>query len=560
VDLLPPGASRALVDHLVGLEPELVERVVARVDGNPLFAVQLVGDWVSRGVLVPSADGFRLAAGTDVSIPDDLYAVWTARLDRFLDGRPANDAVALEMAAILGQDVEGALWTRVTALAQVSTAPDLFERALAERLIRPLDGGARPDWSFVHGMLRETLERRARDAGRYAAHHRAAARALGGKNDRGIAERLARHRHEGGDPLGALDLWTTAMEERHQTGEDTFVPALVEAWEESASAAGIPESDPRRCLPLYWRAVALRALGRPDENPPNLVARSTRWAWPARERALAWLETMGRQQWAGDLQGAIAAIEVGLQWAELAGAHDIQVRLLTGSATFHAGLGRFDAALAAAQAAVALVERVPSRLGLSAVVAQAQSLTMSGRYRAAGPWLERARREARVLGSRVIEAQVLLLQADVAFEDGDVEGAERLASESLAIERALASGRLAVALHNVGLGRVLAGRPHDALALLEEAHDAFERQGRGVWINAIALRAPRLSCRARSLGGRRGPSPRLGGDDGGSTMHGHRRRSLCGGGGDDGRGGPTTGPRRAVVCVRACAVARPGSE
>ena len=56
---------RRLVEELLRLDPGLAARVAERTDGNPLFAVQRVGDWVERGVLVPTARGLALDAGED---------------------------------------------------------------------------------------------------------------------------------------------------------------------------------------------------------------------------------------------------------------------------------------------------------------------------------------------------------------------------------------------------------------------------------------------------------------------------------------------------------------
>jgi hypothetical protein len=55
----------------LGIEGALAERVARRTSGNPLFAVQLVGDWVSRGLLEPSQGGFRLTQGAKVDLPED---------------------------------------------------------------------------------------------------------------------------------------------------------------------------------------------------------------------------------------------------------------------------------------------------------------------------------------------------------------------------------------------------------------------------------------------------------------------------------------------------------
>jgi hypothetical protein len=51
VGALGPEHHASLVHELLGLEGALATQVKERTAGNPLFAVQLVGDWVQRGVL-----------------------------------------------------------------------------------------------------------------------------------------------------------------------------------------------------------------------------------------------------------------------------------------------------------------------------------------------------------------------------------------------------------------------------------------------------------------------------------------------------------------------------
>ena len=69
VDPLRPDHSRQLVQLLLALDGQLATRVEERVHGNPGFAVQLVGDWVQRDLLVRGEEGFILAPGAQVALP-----------------------------------------------------------------------------------------------------------------------------------------------------------------------------------------------------------------------------------------------------------------------------------------------------------------------------------------------------------------------------------------------------------------------------------------------------------------------------------------------------------
>lgn len=86
VDLEPLEQSnhRRLVEHLLGLEPEVAGDVAERTEGNPLFAIQLVGDWVERGILEVGSRGFQIAAGEQISLPADIHRVLVRRIEEVI--------------------------------------------------------------------------------------------------------------------------------------------------------------------------------------------------------------------------------------------------------------------------------------------------------------------------------------------------------------------------------------------------------------------------------------------------------------------------------------------
>lgn len=187
---LPPlgdGDQRALVTHLLGLDSALQQTLAQRAGGNPLFAIQLLGDWIDRGLLRPDSGGFRLVEGARIPLPDDLAATWQARIARRTRGD--DEAIAVERAAVLcahAPAIPPGAWPG---------RGDLRERLLDARLLVATPEGA---VRFVHGMLREALERRATAAGRLADHHRWAAARVDDPERRGL------HLLAAGDPAGAV--------------------------------------------------------------------------------------------------------------------------------------------------------------------------------------------------------------------------------------------------------------------------------------------------------------------------------------------------------------------
>jgi hypothetical protein len=90
-------------DLLAGLVPGLPDdaaaRIIARADGVPLYAVEIVRMLVAQGAL-EAADGVYRPVGNlaDLAVPDTLHSLIAARLD----GLEPADRALLQAAAVLG--------------------------------------------------------------------------------------------------------------------------------------------------------------------------------------------------------------------------------------------------------------------------------------------------------------------------------------------------------------------------------------------------------------------------------------------------------------------------
>jgi len=248
-----------LVRQLLGLESHLAVEVERRTGGHPLFAVQLVGEWVQRGLLEPGRRGFRLKDGALPDVPDDLRQVWAQRIDRFLHGRSLADAVSLELAAVLGHDVAWEDWEAVCDQAGLHASGDLIEALLAGHLARCGSDGPQSGWSFQHGLVREALEARAQTQGRLADHHARCAAMLTDRDGRGVAERRARHLLAAEHPSHAIAPLLAAIDERLAAGDHAAANVLLterdRALQSVSDPMGIAEGQVR------WGRLAAR-LGR----------------------------------------------------------------------------------------------------------------------------------------------------------------------------------------------------------------------------------------------------------------------------------------------------------
>jgi serine/threonine protein kinase/tetratricopeptide (TPR) repeat protein len=396
VDPLPDDDQLRLVGELVGLEGELARRVAARTGGNPAFAVALVEDWVSRGVLSPSGAGFTLQDGAVADLPDDLYALWQAHLDQALAGHSEAVWRALEVGAALGMHVDTAEWQRICRRMGADASLDALESLLARRLLVAAD--LRASWQFVHGMVRESLLRRATEGGRLVGIHqrvlddlslrrhvddqRMARHLLGAGRTPEAMSRLmqaARGLFSSGNAPGALDLCDQAEAACLDGGLE-----LVQRWrpaiaiqrarclvllgrldEAEASANLVAGDDQAASVEKVEAAIIVATLGilrgRLEESRDHLVALSAqaeRQGW-RREQARALRSLSIARHQLGDLSGAIRASQAGRTAAQECQDPATWVECTLQLASTLAELEHYDEARQVTDEALAARDRIP---------------------------------------------------------------------------------------------------------------------------------------------------------------------------------------------------------
>ncbi len=254
-----------LVQELLHLEGELAEQVEKRTQGNPLFAVQLVGDWVRRGVLEVGQTGFVLRPGERAVIPDDIHELWAARVDQALEEIGESNLPALELAAVLGTEVDESEWRGACRVMGFAIDPDLVSSLVRHGLARRADSS----WTFAHGMLRESLERSARENGRFPKLHRACATTLQIRFDanpqRGMAERLGRHLALGDRQEEALGPLLAGARERRAMSDYTGALGVLDRRDRLLDDVNVPPTDPRRGEGWVARADVLICMGRLED-------------------------------------------------------------------------------------------------------------------------------------------------------------------------------------------------------------------------------------------------------------------------------------------------------
>jgi tetratricopeptide (TPR) repeat protein len=498
---LSPEAHRALVGELLRLEPELAERVASRTEGNPLFATELLSDWVARGVLVPGPRGLMLAPGEEPGVPASVRELWVSRLDHVLERHGEDARTALELLAVLGNEVELQEWVALAALVGAATSERLVTPLVDARLVERTPRGLR----FLHGMLRETIEQGFRGTPRFAHFHAACAAMLEAHGGDDAAERVGRHWLLGRRPERALAPLLVGARERLARGDVHVALELV-----ALRDAAIERLGPTRA----------EGAGRVAGWLVEIEARLTQGDSEAAARALARAEAVAARE---DERIALAVVHGELAYAD--GRYDEAARVLasaergapTEGLRARAQLGLGDVAyrrgrLAEAErhyaAALAGVERaglagrrlvgehLRALWGLGYVALWRRALPEAAAH------FERQRALAARFARRLDEARALSALGEVARLSGQLTPAERAYRESLGVHRALRSGEAEVAELNLALVLLARGELDRGERITSRVLAALEARGRLGQLYVAALAQLALVAAARGEGAR----------------------------------------------------------
>lgn len=545
--LAEPDQAQLIRDQL-GLEPQSAARVEARTGGNPLFVLQLVGDWVERGILEPTARGFSLRANAQVPVPDDIHSVWLQRLAQVgaLDGQPS--LVALELAAVLGRTVDRTEWYQLCAQSKLplSTAQLLkLEEQLLDLHFVEREGGQRSTsasipvggrshrWRFTHGLMRESLERSAREHGRLEQLHAACADALDalyGQTPGALSERRAHHRMAAGQLEAALEPLLQAVSYQGKRGTLERALELARRHRELMDQLRLPEDDVRRCALDAKECHLLMTVQKIKEVEVRLArlrAGLERPTWQP------WRDTILRLH--GDYCRYRGEFNLARSWYEkaLGVARDQKDLLELGSV--YRGLANVVWARGEAQEAERLYEQalrcfrqVEHPVGISAgyvflgfmaehggdlsrargfmaeglriaeehglQAAQADALRALGRLRmatgddaGARALLQRARTLFESLGTHYSLPDCINELGEVERKAGQLEQAERLFLEALTLGQRASSGMLHAPRINLATVYLLQGRGAEAQRLLDGQLEKLRQSGHLRWEGAVML-------------------------------------------------------------------------
>ena len=320
---------------------ELVDRLVERTGGTPLFVEQLVLHLVDRALVDRGTDGrwgARQSAGDwDVSV--SLSAVLVARLDRLAD----DVRQVVQAAAVLGDAFDPKVL--------IDLLGDDLERGRVEQAIE--DGASAAVWStseggavcFRHALVRDAAYEMQLDVRRRELHRRAAGsvRRLGGRHGLRQSTTLALHDQRSGRPARAAAHLRRAGD---AAAGDARYREAVALFERALDLIDEPESHRSAILAVHQRiAEAAGAAGDHERAVAHFrlaIERSTR---PTAALVGRWtrlgevLERLERDD------EAVDAFERALDSLQSSPDLALASRIYTGLATVHGRRGELDAAV-----------------------------------------------------------------------------------------------------------------------------------------------------------------------------------------------------------------------
>ena len=214
-----------LAEKLLGGLIEETDRLAAylerRSEGNPFFAVELLRALYENGSLARSEQSWQILDLDESTVPSYLQQVIDSRVDRL----GADVCEALEIAAIIGQQVPVDLWVKSSGLPE-EVLCDIADLAAEARLIVVERDGR--SISFHHALTREALYERVSPFQRRIIHGKVARCLL--QNPHPDPDAVAFHLQQAGDPEAVT--WLIRAGERSQrayawlTAQERFLSAV----------------------------------------------------------------------------------------------------------------------------------------------------------------------------------------------------------------------------------------------------------------------------------------------------------------------------------------------
>ncbi len=296
--------QREVIERMLNFQEGVVDRLVTRSRGRPLVAVQIVSQWVERGLVEVGESGYTLSQPVDEALPGSLSELWVERVEEVVGRFPRASRQqvrrAIEIGAIFGVRVVEKVWRTACGLrgifADGGWISEFVEAGLAERTE---DG-----WVFEHRLLPDAIRHQGRQQEHLSKDHAAVARAIAREYISTPSidkEDAVGHWMQAGDYKRAFDLAYEVFDRLNRSRQSDMLDVLDQALQR----VGVDEepASHRRAQFLLCRARVASSDGRLNESEEAVekvvdLAREHGWvrlrgdanlaaAWTAYRRSVA---------------------------------------------------------------------------------------------------------------------------------------------------------------------------------------------------------------------------------------------------------------------------------
>jgi class 3 adenylate cyclase/tetratricopeptide (TPR) repeat protein len=200
-----------MTEKVAGGKPlphEVLEQIVAKTDGVPLFVEELAKNILESGLIVEANDSYHLCGSlTEIAIPATLQDSLMARLDRAASVRDV-----VQVGACIGRQFSRELLAAVLAL-DAPTVSTALRRLEVAGLLFHTGTQQNVSFAFKHALVRDVAYNSLLKSGRKVIHARIAeALAKSGDDVQSAPEVVAHHYMEAGNFQQAASYWCQAAE------------------------------------------------------------------------------------------------------------------------------------------------------------------------------------------------------------------------------------------------------------------------------------------------------------------------------------------------------------
>jgi len=269
LERLPPDASANIVRSLAegrAVPPVVIQQVLARADGLPLFIEEIARAVLQSGQLRVAGDALELVAPlAKLEVPPTLRETVAARLDRLGEHRSLA-----QVAAVLGRHFDRELLAAAYQQVTQASREQLDAGVAALMGLRLIEPAERPnELAFRHAMIHELAYYSLSTATRQFYHRKIALHLTAQGAAASAPEQLAHHCAQAGMPQQAMQHYAYMGERALSAGSFREAAAAFESA--LAQLARLPESSDRDNLEMnLCAALGLAVLATEGFSAPGV--------------------------------------------------------------------------------------------------------------------------------------------------------------------------------------------------------------------------------------------------------------------------------------------------